>query len=64
MLFKIALSVAGSGAVMFYLGVKRHMRTDGFNTSLISPMALQFFGGAMTIGGAVVAALAYMRGIN
>lgn len=63
MLFKVALSVAGSGAVMFYLGLKRQMRSDVFNTSLVSPMALQVFGGAMTIGGVIVALLAYMRGV-
>ena len=63
MLFKVALSVAGSGVVMFYLGVKRQMRRDQFNMSLISPTALQFFGGAAAIGGLVVALLAYMRGM-
>ena len=62
MLFKIALSVAGSGAVMFYLGVKRQRREDVFNISLVSPTALQIFGGAMAIGGGVVALLTYMRG--
>jgi hypothetical protein len=63
MLFKVALSIAGSGAVMFYIGVKRQMRQDRFNVSLISPTALQIFGGAMAIGGSIVAALAYLRGL-
>ena len=61
-LFKIALGVAGAGAVMFYLGLKRQRRDDVFNTSIVSPMALQFFGGAMTIGGVIVSLLTYMRG--
>jgi hypothetical protein len=63
MLFKVALSVAGSGAVMFWLGLKRQSRRDTFNVSLISPTALQIFGGAMAIGGAIVALLAYLRGL-
>ncbi|MFN3890693.1 MAG: hypothetical protein ACK4MV_09875 [Beijerinckiaceae bacterium] len=63
MLFKIALAVAGSGAVMFYLGVKRQRQEDVFNTSIVSPMALQFFGGALAIGGAIVSLLTYMRGL-
>jgi hypothetical protein len=63
MLFKIALSVAGSGAMMFYMGVKRQRRDDVFNVSMVSPTALQIFGGAMTIAGIVVALLMYIRGL-
>lgn len=61
--FKIALAVAGAGAVMFYLGVMRQKRDDVFNVPFISPTALQFFGGAMMIAGGVVSLLSYMRGI-
>jgi len=63
MLFKVALSVAASGAVMFYLGLKRQMTRDVLNPSLVSPTALQVFGGAGAIGGLIVALLAYMRGV-
>ena len=63
MLFKIALSTAGAGAVMFYLGLKRQKRDDLFDTSLVSPIALQIFGGAIAISGAIVATLSYMRGL-
>ena len=63
MLFKVALAAACSGAVMFYLGVRRQAREDVFNVSLISPMALQIFGGALTIGGLIVSLLTYMRGL-
>ncbi|MBX9758320.1 MAG: hypothetical protein K2Y29_06050 [Beijerinckiaceae bacterium] len=63
MIFKIALAAAGAGAVMFYLGLKRQNREDVFNVSMISPMALQIFGGALAIGGVIVSALTYMRGL-
>lgn len=64
MIFKIALAAAGAGAVMFYLGLKRQSRDDVFNVSMISPMALQIFGGALAIGGAIVSLLTYMRGLT
>ena len=63
MLFKIGLAVAGAGAAMFYLGLRRQNRDDVFNVSLISPMALQIFGGALAIGGVIVSVLTYMRGL-
>jgi hypothetical protein len=62
-LFKIALAAAFAGAVMFYLGVRRQAREDVFNVPIISPMALQIFGGALTLGGLVVSLLTYMRGL-
>ena len=62
-MFKIALAVAGAGAVMFYLGVRRQKREDVFSVPLISPTALQVFGGAMLIAGGVVSLLSYLRGI-